>query len=753
MTRPLFSVTQFGMIITTAALGMAWAVFVRSSAPVSAQTPQATPRSSTPQVADAGSQPSETISTGFEQFRPGPVVKRTGRSGIWEASGKGHATIHTEHQRTGKQSLRLLGGDQRRVTWTLPAAHSAADSLDLWFERWTSRQPFDFRIESLVGETWHTLHHDTRRAVVGSFQNRLSLPLPGAPTKIRFTSTTPSKTGVMIDDVVLTTAGPMQIHAVSAEQQVAPVLIRNEVNPILDIQVEVSGSQQPLFVSELQLRLRGTTDPEDIEFVEVFATGDSTPEWRTVESKTNSLQRFGRASKPKIQMRFNDRVALVRGTNHFFVSVKLKRSAKLSNRIGVVCDAIMADQPRKPTYRIAPTPQRIGYAVRKVDDDDARVYRIPGLVTTNAGTLIGVYDVRYCGWGDLPNDIDVGISRSTDGGQTWETMQIIMDMGNDPKWRYDGIGDPSILVDRARGTIWVAATWSHGNRSWHGSGPGLEPDETGQLMLVRSDDDGVTWSSPINITRQVKRPEWSFILQGPGRGISMRDGTLVLPAQYQDPPEQKRTPHSTIIYSKDHGETWHCGSGAFSNTTESAVAEIEPGVLMLNCRYDLQNRRVVMITRDLGNTWQEHPTSRKSLPEPRACMGSLLGPVAQDGRRLLFFSNPNAERPPRRRMSIKASDDLGTTWPKHWHTLLDEGASAGYSCLTRVDNDHLGILFEGSRADMTFLRIPISELTKPSINARSSSPQPRTHFNTQHASKTLGSDLFSSFQRPPKTKN
>jgi hypothetical protein len=191
----------------------------------------------------------------------------------------------------------------------------------------------------------------------------------------------------------------------------------------------------------------------------------------------------------------------------------------------------------------------------------------------------------------------------------------------------------------------------------------------------------------------------------------MLDGTIVFPAQYQDPPDKKRTPHSTIIYSRDHGQTWHCGTAALDNTTESAVAEIEPGVLMLNCRYDLKNRRVVMITRDLGRTWEEHPTSRKTLEEPGACMGSLLGPVKGGDHSFLLFSNPNAERGPRRRMSIKASVDKGLTWPAHWHTLLDAGNSAGYSCLTMVDDRHVGILFEGSRAHMSFLRIPLSELT------------------------------------------
>src|SRR5690606_34562053 len=131
-------------------------------------------------------------------------------------------------------------------------------------------------------------------------------------------------------------------------------------------------------------------------------------------------------------------------------------------------------------------------------------------------------------------------------------------------------------VDRETGTLWVAATWSHGKRSWVGSGPGLEPAETGQFILVRSDDDGRSWSKPINITKQVKKPEWCFLLQGPGKGITMLDGTLVIPAQYQDTPENKRLPRSTFIYSRDRGQTWQIATGAFDDTTEAQVVELEP---------------------------------------------------------------------------------------------------------------------------------------------------------------------------------
>jgi len=309
-------------------------------------------------------------------------------------------------------------------------------------------------------------------------------------------------------------------------------------------------------------------------------------------------------------------------------------------------------------------------------------------------------------------------------------MKVIMDMGDDPEWNYDGIGDPAVLVDKNTGSIWVAATWSHGNRSWRGSGPGLKPEETGQLMLVRSDDDGVTWSRPINITSQVKKPEWCFILQGPGKGITMRDGTIVFAAQYQDPPEQKRLPHSTIIYSKDHGKTWQVGTGAFDDTTESQVVEIEPGVLMLNCRYNRKPVRVVMTTRDMGETWQKHTTSERSLIEPGSCMASLIDvdqEVGKDMGKWLLFSNPDSTRG-RHHITIKASSDRGLTWPKEHRLLLDEGNSAGYSCMSMIDEKTVGILYEGSQAHMTFQRIPLRDIIRRTgTPARLESPnQPAT---------------------------
>lgn len=352
-----------------------------------------------------------------------------------------------------------------------------------------------------------------------------------------------------------------------------------------------------------------------------------------------------------------------------------------------------------------------GIALRSHGEEGVDTYRIPGLVTTNEGSLIAVYDIRRNGAVDLQADVDIGMSRSTDGGYSWEPMKIIMDMG---EWGglpqdQNGIGDPSVLVDKKTGTIWVAAVWAHGHpgeRNWWASKPGISPKETSQFMLVKSEDDGLTWSEPVNITSQIKNPEWHLLLQGPGKGITMSDGTLVFPAQFKD---ENEMPHSTIIYSRDGGQTWQIGTGAKPDTTESQVVELSDGSLMLNMRDNRGGSRSVYTTNDMGATWQQHATSRKALPEP-VCMASLIKHTYQ-GQDYLLFSNPNSTEK-RENMTIKLSKDMGSTWPDANQLLLDVGAGRGYSCMTSIDEETIGILYEGSQADLFFQRVKITELLK-----------------------------------------
>ena len=356
---------------------------------------------------------------------------------------------------------------------------------------------------------------------------------------------------------------------------------------------------------------------------------------------------------------------------------------------------------------------RLARKVRSAGDDGSAAYRIPGLVTTKKGTLVAVYDIRYRNSLDLQGDIDIGVSRSTDGGKTWGPMIVAMDMGpwgGLPEER-NGVGDPCILLDEVTGDLLIFAAWMHGGEAgkaaWFAAGSGFGPETTPQLMMVRSTDDGITWSEPVSLTRQVKQEAWNFTFQGPGRAITMEDGTLVVPFQHQEP-EPHRTPAAGIMYSTDRGLTWHVHEPAKSNTTESQVAEIAPGELMLNMRDNRKTGRAVYTTRDMGRTWTPH-VSDGQLVEP-VCMASLLKVKASEnalGQDILLFSNP-ADAKVRKNITVRLSLDGGKTWPRQ--LLLDELEGWGYSCLTMIDKNTVGILYESSQAQMTFQAIPLKDI-------------------------------------------
>ncbi|MFM8892955.1 MAG: exo-alpha-sialidase [Planctomycetia bacterium] len=632
----------------------------------------------------------------FETAAVGPLATLATPIGTWTAA-PGHAEIHAGHARDGRQSLKIEGGEDRAVALALPAPLSQPGRVTFWAERWTARPPFAFMIEAAPREgPWRQVH-DAGGVQVGGFKTRVDAAGPAGTARLRLRAT--SHSGVMLDVIDVGEDRPMTIQAVTVTQPVMPVFIRRPTNPVIGIAIETTGGLEPLVLEEVTLSLAGTSRPADVAEVALFA-GAASP-------SAAFSGRFGGAVGPlgMDPFRIAGRLPLTTGTSWLWVSVRPEDRADLAGRFDVaVRRLLVSGRAIDVAAGDPPGGQRLGVAVRLRHEDGPDTYRIPGLLRTRAGTLLAAYDVRHRGPADLPADIDVGISRSTDGGRTWEPMRIALDLGRDPAFAYDGVGDPCIFADRTTGRIFVAALWSHGRRAWHGSGPGIRPDETGQLVLSTSDDDGRTWSHPVNITAAVKDPAWRLLLAGPGTGITLTDGTLVFPAQFKD---ADNVPHSTLIWSKDHGEHWRIGSGVKGKTTESQLVELGDGSIMINCRDDRGGSRTVAVTDDLGTTWRLHPTDRSALPES-VCMASLLRLDLPDRGPRLFFSNP-ATTSGRHTMTVKVSADDGLTWPDRWHTLYDARAGFGYSCLAEADAAHLGVLYEGT-GDLLFLRLPFAEL-------------------------------------------
>lgn len=480
----------------------------------------------------------------------------------------------------------------------------------------------------------------------------------------------------------------------------APVLKGLTANPVLRVAISIPPGND----GQRYQKIHCTLNKEAISVIEkldIFLTGaEPFATTNHITSITPSSTIFN------LPVNLN----LKPGVHFIWFSIVLKNDAGIDNKIELRCLKFTNDAGKYlivkhngSSYR-----KRTGIAIRRAGDDNVNTYRIPGIVQTDKGTLIAVYDIRYNDSRDLPGNIDVGMNRSTNNGKTWEPMKNIMDMG--APHENNGIGDPAILFDPMTKKIFVAALWSKGNRSIAGSLPGLSPDTTGQYVLVSSSDDGLTWSAPYSITEQIKNPAWHLFFAGPGMGIAMKDGKLVFPSQFWD---EKKIPYSTLIYSEDHGATWKGKTfGPKSNTTESQVVETTAGTLMLNMRDNRGGFRSVATTNDMGASWTEHATSYNALPDP-VCMGSIIkARVNVNGamKDVLFFSNPNTSSG-RYNITIKASLDLGQTWMPANQLLIDERQCYGYSCLTKIDDRTIGLLYEGTK-DLYFIKVAVGEIIK-----------------------------------------
>ena len=326
--------------------------------------------------------------------------------------------------------------------------------------------------------------------------------------------------------------------------------------------------------------------------------------------------------------------------------------------------------------------------------DGYHTYRIPSLMVTKKGTLLAFCEGRKKGRGDS-GDIDLLLKRSSDGGKNWSKQQIVWDDASNT------CGNPCPVQDQDTGAIWLLMTWNRGDDRESAIKKNTGKD-TRRVWVSRSDDDGLTWSRPVQITDTTKKPEWRWYATGPGVGIQLQKspwkGRLVVPCDHSlVSPDDPDGYNSHVIISDDHGKTWSLGGVITPKVNECQVVELADGTLMINMRnYDRsKTTRAVATSKDGGVTFSK-VTHDPVLVEP-ICQASFLRYTISPGhdKNRLLFSNPaRPKRGDRREMTVRMSYDEGKTWPAA--RLLHPGPSA-YSCLSVMPNGDIACLYEAGK--------------------------------------------------------
>ncbi len=258
-------------------------------------------------------------------------------------------------------------------------------------------------------------------------------------------------------------------------------------------------------------------------------------------------------------------------------------------------------------------------------------------------------------------DIDV-VKRSTDGGQTWSPLQVVNAGDGDTH------GNPVPIVDRQTGRIILVTTYNKGRTD---SAACSVPCER-TVHLQYSDDDGITWSAPRDIDSQARRPDWdSWYVSGPGHAIQLtrgrHAGRLVFGANAETSNGTAPTAnHGALVYSDDHGATWHIGAVDTIPFAPGSRYPQKPSEFSL---FERSDGAIYVLGREQGGT--------------------------DVGNRDYAISDTDR----RRTMMIRSSYDEGRTWENTDQGTVITTDWSGYSDLAQLSSQRIGLLYEGGAVD------------------------------------------------------
>lgn len=322
-------------------------------------------------------------------------------------------------------------------------------------------------------------------------------------------------------------------------------------------------------------------------------------------------------------------------------------------------------------------------------------YRIPAIVMSAQGTLMAFAEARVNGGGDW-GPIDLVMRRSADGGTTWDEQRVIAhvegEIQQNPVALAQDLAKPGEvtynnlvpIVDSQDGIIHF-----------------LFAVEYARIYYMRSEDDGDTFSTPVDVTATFdtfrRDYDWKVVATGPGHGIQLDNGRLLVPVWLSDGTggHAHRPSVVSTVYSDDEGATWQRGDIVVAhpdlvNPSETLAVQLADGSVMLNIRHEsVEHRRAITVSPDGATGWSEL-RFQPELLEP-VCMASLirLSTIDDSDKNRLLFVNPDSDEPRdadnptgnqvRQNVSVQLSYDEGLSWTLK--KVLEAGPS-GYSDLT-----------------------------------------------------------------------